>query len=89
MKDQENPCESNSVLVSESSNFPEGKAKWIFEESSDVLECSPLLGHISWFTSSVDKLSEITVGLLGKGSTNHISSFVHVWVTIHKSFNTS
>ena len=46
------------------------------------------MSHVSWLLGSVDELGEITVGLLSEGSANHVSSLVHVWVTIHESLNT-
>ena len=52
MPDQENVDNSNSVLVSESSNFPEGVTEWILEESSNIFKGSPFLCHISWLCSS-------------------------------------
>ena len=89
VKDQERPKNSNSVLVCKLSNLPEGVAKWVFEPSYDVLEHSPFLSVVSWLLGSVDKLGEITISFSGKCSSDHISSFVHVWVSIHKAFNTS
>jgi len=68
MPDEENVDNSNSVLVSQSSNFPEGITEWVLEESGDVLECSPFLSHVSWLLGLSDELSEITIGLLGEGS---------------------
>ena len=68
MPDEENVDNSNSVLVSQSSNFPEGITEWVLEESGDVLECSPFLSHVSWLLGFSDELSEITIGLLGEGS---------------------
>jgi|TARA_B110001450_G_scaffold230609_1_gene231981 hypothetical protein len=66
--DQENVDNSDSVLVSEGSDFPEGITEWVLEESGDVLECSPFLSHVSWLLGSSDELSEITIGLLSEGS---------------------
>ena len=68
MPDQENVDNSDSVLVSEGSDFPEGITEWVLEESGDVLECSPFLSHVSWLLGSSDELSEITIGLLSEGS---------------------
>ncbi len=47
MEDQQNPCESDSVLGMKGLDFPVDVGEGILEESSNVLECSPLLGHIS------------------------------------------
>ena len=68
MPDQENVDNSDSVLVSEGGDFPEGITEWVLEESGDVLECSPFLSHVSWLLGSSDELSEITIGLLSEGS---------------------
>ena len=65
MEDQQHVEESDSILVRERSDLPEGIAKWILEEPSDVLEGSPSLGHISWFLGLIDKLGQITIGFLG------------------------
>ena len=88
MPDKEYVDNSNSRLVSKSGDFPEGIPEWVFKESTNVLEGSPFLGHISWLLCFGNEFGEITVSLLSKGSTNHISSLVHVWVTIHETFDT-
>ena len=87
--DQENVDNSDSVLVGQGGNLPESVAEWVLEESRDVLEGSPFLGHVSWLLGSGNELGEIAVSLLGEGSANHVSSLVHVWVTVHETFNTS
>jgi len=51
MPDEKAPNESDSVLVVKWLNFPVDIAEWVLEESSDILECSPLLSHISWLSS--------------------------------------
>ena len=68
VEDEEDPDDSNPVLVLQDGNLPEGVAEWILEESSDVLECSPSLGHISWLLCSHYELSKVTIGLLSEGS---------------------
>jgi hypothetical protein len=70
MPDQENVDNSNSVLVCKGGNFPEGVTEWVLEESSEVLESSPFLGHVSWLLGLGDELSVITIGLLGQSSEN-------------------
>ena len=69
MPDQEDVDDSNSVLVCKSGNFPEGVTEWILEKSSDVLEGSPFLGHVSWLLGLGNEFSVITIGLLGQSST--------------------
>ena len=70
MPDQEDVDNSNSVLVSKSSNFPEGVTEWVLEESSEILESSPFLGHVSWLLGLGNELSVITIGLFGQSSAN-------------------
>jgi hypothetical protein len=48
--------------------FPVEVSEWILEESSDVLECSPFLCHITRLSSCDNKLSEIAISLLCKSS---------------------
>jgi len=66
--DQEDVDNSNSVLVSQSSNFPEGVTEWVLEESGKVFECSPFLGHVSWLLGLSNELGVITISLLGQSS---------------------
>ena len=83
MPDQEYPAESDPILVGQSCDFPESISEWVFKESRDVLERSPLLGHVSGFACFGNELSEVTVGFFGEGSTDHVSSLMHVWVSVH------
>ena len=69
MEYEEDPYKSNSVCLVQGLQFPIKIAEWILEESGDVLEGSPLLGHVSWFSSCHHKLGEVTISLLGKRST--------------------
>ena len=68
VEDQENPNESNPVLTVEGLDFPIKVSKWIFEESGKIFVSSPFLGHISGFTRSLNKLSEVSICFLGKRS---------------------
>ena len=68
MEDQQDPEETDAVLLVERLNFPVEVSKRIFEESSDVLECSPFLCHVTWLSSCDNKLSEITISFLSKSS---------------------
>ena len=88
VEDQENVEDSDSVLVGQRSHLPESVAEGIFEESCDVLERSPSLGSVARFLRLHNELGEITVGFLGEGTANHISSLVHVGVTVHETFDT-
>jgi hypothetical protein len=68
MEDEKNPHKPNSVLVMKWCNFPIDISEWVFVESGKVLECSPFLSHISWFSCGHDEFLEITISLLSKGS---------------------
>ena len=68
VEDEEEPEETDSVLRVEGVHLPVNIAKGVLEESSDVLECSPLLCHITGLSSGHHKLVEITIGLLCEGS---------------------
>jgi hypothetical protein len=48
--EEENPDESDSILLMEDVQFPVSVSPRILEESGDVLESSPFLGHISWLS---------------------------------------
>ena len=87
MPDQEHPAESDSILVGQGGHFPESISERVFKESRNVLEGSPFLGHVSWLSGFVDELGEVTISLLGQCSPNHISSLMHIWVSVHKSLN--
>jgi hypothetical protein len=65
---EKNPNESDSVLSVKWVNFPEHVSKRILEESCDVLECSPFLGHISRLSCCLNELVEIPICFLGKSS---------------------
>jgi hypothetical protein len=68
MEDEENPDETDAVLLVEGLNFPVEVTEGVLEESSNILECSPLLCHIAGLSCGSDELSEVTIGLLGKSS---------------------
>jgi hypothetical protein len=68
VEDEQHPEETDAVLLMEGLHFPVEVAKGIFEESSNILECSPLLCHITGLSCGHNKLSEITISLLCEGS---------------------
>ena len=68
MEDQQNPEETDAVLLMERLYFPVEVAEGVFEESSNILEGSPLLCHVTRLSCGHNKLSEITVGLLSECS---------------------
>lgn len=59
---------SDSVLAVKRVHFPEKVSEWIFEESSNVFEGSPFLGHISWLSGCLHEFSEVTISFLCQGS---------------------
>ena len=69
MEDQQQPDETDSVLLHEWLDFPIDVTVWVLEETSDVLECSPFLGHVARLSCGSNELSKVTVCLLSKGST--------------------
>ena len=89
VEDQQDPENSNSILIGQTGKLPEGVAEWVLEETGNVFECSPFLGHISSLLGFSNHLAEVTVCFLGEGSSNHVSSLVHVWVAVEESFDTS
>jgi hypothetical protein len=68
VEDQQQPDETDAVLLDQGLHFPVNVTEWVLEEASNVLERSPLLGHIARFSCRSDELCEITVCLLGKCS---------------------
>ncbi len=68
MEDEQEPDEADTVLLLERLNFPIEIAEGVLEESCNILEGSPLLCHITRLSGCSNKLSEVTVGFLGKSS---------------------
>lgn len=59
---------SESVLVVERLHFPVDVAEGVFEEASDVLECSPFLCFVTRLRHFVHKFAKIAVSCLSKGT---------------------
>ena len=68
VEDQEQPDETDSVLLDQGLHFPVEITEWVLEETSDVLECSPLLCHIARLSCGSNELSKVAISLLCKGS---------------------
>jgi len=68
VEDEEDPDETDAVLLVEGLNLPVEVAEGVLEEPSNILECSPLLCHIAGLSCASDELGEVTIGLLGKSS---------------------
>lgn len=65
---EEEPEEADSVLGVEGVHLPVDVGEGVLEESSDVLEGSPLLGHITGLSCGHNELVEVTIGLLSESS---------------------
>ena len=68
VEDQQDPENSNSILIGQIGKLPEGVAESVLEESGNVFECSPFLGHISSLLGFSNHFAEVTVCFLGEGS---------------------
>jgi hypothetical protein len=68
MPNKKGPDESDSVLSVEWLHFPVNITEGVLEQSCNILECSPLLSHISGLSSCENELREITISLLSKSS---------------------
>ena len=68
VEDQQQPDETDSVLLDQGLHFPVEITEGVLEETSDVLECSPLLCHIARLSCGSNELSKVTISLLCKGS---------------------
>ena len=68
VEDQAHPHESDAVLFVEGAQLPVSVTNWVFEETSNVLEGSPLLGVVAGLLCVQDKLGEVTVSLFSKRS---------------------
>ena len=66
MEYEQDPEETDAVLLMEGLYFPVEVAKGIFEESSNILEGSPLLCHVTGLSCGNNKLSEVTISLLSE-----------------------
>lgn len=73
VEDQEQPDETNTILLVEWLNLPVKISEGVLEEASNILECSPLLGHIARLSSGSDKLCKVAISLLGKSSIYQIN----------------
>lgn len=68
MEDEEQPDEADAILLHEGLDFPVNITEGILEESSNVLECTPFLCHITGLSSCINKLVEVTVSFFSKSS---------------------
>ena len=67
MEDQKNVDEPQSVLCMKWLELPEYVCEGILEESGNVFECSPFLGHVSGLSSGLNEFTKVAIGFLGKG----------------------
>ena len=71
MVTHEDPDDSNTVVSAVGLGLPVDVSERVLEESSNVFECSPSLGLISWLLLCVNKLGEVTVSFFCEGSKNY------------------
>ena len=88
MENEADPHKTDTVLLVEDFSFPVSVSHRVFEEPSDVLKCSPLLGLITGLLVVLNELAEITVGFTGEGAADHICAFVDVGNTVEEAFDT-
>ena len=68
--------ESEAILSVEWLNLPVSVSNWVLEETSNVFERSPFLGIVSWFHSSVDPFSKVTISRFHKRSETAVSFII-------------
>ena len=68
VEDKQDPENSDSILISQIGELPEGVAEWVLEETSNVFEGSPFLCHISSLLGFSNHLAEVTVCFLSESS---------------------
>lgn len=71
MVTHQHPDDSHSVVSTVGLSLPVHVSDGVLEESSNVFECSPSLGLISWLLLCVNKLGEVTVSFFCEGSKNY------------------
>ena len=86
---KDDPQEAYAILGMEWVDLPVHVGPGILEESADVFESSVALSLITGLVSVLNKLGEIAISLLGQGTADHISTFVHVGHAIEKALNAS
>ena len=68
MESNEEVHDSKSILFVERINLPVSVPNWVLIETRDILEGSPSLTIISWLVNIINKLGEISIGLLGQST---------------------
>ena len=66
--------EAHAVSLHEGRALPVYVPDWVLEETSNVLETSPLLCHVLWLLLVLNELSPVTVSLLSEGSMSMLRS---------------
>ena len=72
MEDEEYIDEPKSVLCMEGLELPENVCEGILEESGNIFECSPFLGHVSRLSCGLNEFTKVSIGFLGKGPIKNI-----------------
>ena len=68
VEDQQQPDETDAVLLDQRLNLPVKITEGVLEESRNILECSPLLCHIARLSCGSNEFGKVTISLLCKGS---------------------
>ena len=70
VENEEGIGDADAVLRRQHGDSPVGVAEGVLKEASDVLEGTPFLGLITGLVRLLNKLGEVTIGVLGKSSVN-------------------
>ena len=75
MPNKANPNQTDSILLVERIQFPVSIADWVFVESSNIFERSPLLSVVSGLFSVEHKFAEISISFLGESSIRFVKLY--------------
>ena len=70
VEDEEGVGDADAVLRRQHGHSPVRVAEGVLKEASDVLEGTPFLGLITRLVRLLNKLGEVTIGVLGESSVN-------------------
>ena len=75
MPNKANPNQTDSILLVERIQFPVSVADWVFVESGNIFERSPLLSVVSGLFSVEHKFAEISISFLGESSIRFVKLY--------------
>jgi len=70
---EENPDDSDAILLVERIQLPVSVPNWIFVEASDVFKSSPFLGVVTRLLSIEDEFTKVSVSLFSERSKYGVS----------------